>query len=294
MKLAVSTYSLAKWRSEHRKTLAQSFEVIRSLGVDAVEIAGNTDVRKPVVHDPVRRAKELRRAAENRGLAVCSYCIGANLLVPRKEQRKEIDRIKVEVEAAAALGVPSMRHDVGWGFDRYKNYRGQKTVEAAIDIVKDAIREVTEHAQSLGVVTSLENHGFFFQAGTVVERLLKAVNHPNFRLTIDLGNFLCVNDDPVKATRRLAKYVVMAHAKDFHVKPKERSPGEGWFNTPTDIALRGAVAGHGVLDLPAQLKILRDAGYDRYLSLEFEGIEEPVKAVRMGLDYLRKVLATPR
>jgi len=67
-------------------------------------------------------------------------------------------------------------------------------------------------------------------------------------------------------------------------------PSVGWFATPTPIALRGAIAGHGVLDLPAQLKLLKKAGYDGYLSLEFEGMEEPTKAIRLGLDYLRGVL----
>ena len=67
-------------------------------------------------------------------------------------------------------------------------------------------------------------------------------------------------------------------------------PPEGWFETPTEIALRGAIVGHGVIDIPAQLKLLKEAGYDHYLSLEFEGIEEPTKAITMGLAYLRGML----
>ena len=82
----------------------------------------------------------------------------------------------------------------------------------------------------------------------------------------------------------------MAHAKDFHLKPKKQMPATGWFATPTSICLRGAIAGHGVLDIPAQLKLLKRAGYDGYLSLEFEGMEEPTKAVKLGLDYLREQL----
>jgi sugar phosphate isomerase/epimerase len=123
-----------------------------------------------------------------------------------------------------------------------------------------------------------------------VEKLIRAVDHPNYGLTIDLGNFMCVNENPTDATRRLAKYVIMAHAKDFHVKPKKEMPPTGWFATPTSICLRGAIAGHGVLDLPAQLKLLKRAGYNGYLSLEFEGMEEPAKAITLGLEYLRSYL----
>src|SRR5439155_25542466 len=141
------------------------------------------------------------------------------------------------------------------------------------------------------IKTSLENHGFYMQESRRIEKLIRAVDHENFGLTIDLGNFLCVNEDPTAATRRLAKYVVMAHAKDFHVKPKKKIPPTGWFATPRSIALRGAIAGHGVLDLPAQLRLLKKAGYDGYLSLEFEGMEEPTRAVSLGLDYLKSELA---
>jgi sugar phosphate isomerase/epimerase len=42
-----------------------------------------------------------------------------------------------------------------------------------------------------------------------------------------------------------------------------------------------------VIDVPAQLRILKKSGYDGYLSLEFEGMEEPTKAIKLGLDYLR-------
>jgi len=102
-----------------------------------------------------------------------------------------------------------------------------------------------------------------------------------------MGNFLCVNENPVPAVKRLAKYAVMAHVKDFHIRPKESVPPSGWFKTPTPIALRGAIVGHGVIDVPAQIQHLRRAGYDGFLSLEFEGMEEPLNAVRLGLEYLR-------
>jgi len=38
---------------------------------------------------------------------------------------------------------------------------------------------------------------------------------------------------------------------------------------------------------PAQLKIIKKAKYKGYLSLEFEGMEDPIKAVTLGLEYLK-------
>lgn len=285
MKLSVSTYSLQRWRSDSGKTLENTIDFIADAGAEGIEFSGLDDKAKD---DPIRRAAALRRRAEKRGLSVCSYCVGADLLRPKPAQREQVEQLKGHVDVAAELGVPSMRHDVTWGFGKgAAGLRVPKTFEGALKVVVPAIREVTEYAAGKGVKTSLENHGFFMQESRRVEALIKTVDHPNYGLTIDMGNFLCVNEDPVKAVARLAKYAVMAHVKDFHVRPKDAMPPTGWFATPTPIALRGAIVGHGVIDVPKQIGLLRKAGYDGFLSLEFEGMEEPTKAVRLGLEYLR-------
>jgi len=285
MKLSVSTYSLWRWCRENDKTLDQAVDTIASLGVPGIEFSGLDDNAKT---NPTRRAAALRKRAEKNGLKVVSYCIGAELLRPAEAQREEIERLKREVDVAAELGVPSMRHDVTRGFgDNAKGLRIAKTFDAALRAMVPAIRDVTTYAAKRGVKTSLENHGFFMQDSRRVEKLIKAVDHDNFALTLDMGNFLCVNENPVPAVKRLAKYAVMAHVKDFHIRPKESVPPSGWFKTPTPIALRGAIVGHGVIDVPAQIQHLRRAGYDGFLSLEFEGMEEPLSAVRLGLEYLR-------
>jgi sugar phosphate isomerase/epimerase len=289
MKLSVSTYSLARWRQQDKRNLEDTIDFIADCGVPGIEFSG---LDEKATDNPIRRAGALRKRCEKRGLKVVSYCVGAELLAPPAQQRETLEKLKREVDVAAAFGVPSMRHDVTRGFnDNTKRLRGPKTFDAALKVVVPAVREVTEYAQRQGVKTSLENHGFYLQESRRVEKLIKAVDHPNYGLTIDMGNFLCVNEDPVRAVARLAKYAIMAHAKDFHVRPKDRMPASGWFATPTSIALRGAIAGHGVIDIPAELRLLKKVGYTGYLSLEFEGMEDPRQAVRLGLDYLREQLA---
>jgi sugar phosphate isomerase/epimerase len=282
MKLSVSTYSLARWRTENNRTLEDSIAWIADAGVEGVEFSGS------FLGGPKQsrlRAAAMRKRCEKLGLRIPSFCVGAELLVPPSEQRKVVERLKHEVDVAEELGVASMRHDVTRGV-------GAKSFASVLKTVVAPIREIADYAQAKGIKTSLENHGFYMQASPRVKKLIDTVAHENYGLTIDLGNFLCVNENCTDATRRLAKYVVMAHAKDFHVKPKKEMPETGWFATPTNIALRGAIAGHGVLDLPAQLKLLKQAGYNGFLSLEFEGMEEPTQAITLGLDYLRATLKT--
>jgi sugar phosphate isomerase/epimerase len=289
MKLAVSTYSLWRWRKENNKTMEQAIDWIADhANVPGIEFAGPPE---PADTDPVKRAARLRKRAEKRGLTVVSYCVGAELLVPERARRNAVEALKQHVDVAAELGVPSMRHDVTRGFGVYsKGLKIPQTFDAAVKWLVPAIRQVADYAAGRGVKTSLENHGFYMQESKRVEKLIKSVDHENFALTIDMGNFLCVNEDPTAAVARLARYAVMAHAKDFHVRPKKTMPPTGWFATPTPIALRGAIAGHGVVDIPAELKLLKKAGYTGYLSLEFEGMEDPPTAITLGLDYLRKQL----
>ncbi len=283
MQLAISTYSLSRWRKDQSKTLEQVIDWIASTGVPAIEFSDAAPGLE-LGEQPLKRAKAIARHCKKRGLIPASYCVGAELFVDHDRQAQVVEKLKLDVAIAAELGVPTLRHDVTRGPQAGK----KATLGGVLKSIVPAIRQVADHAQLLGIKTSLENHGFYMQAPGVVEKLLLAVDHPNFGLTLDMGNFLCVNADPVAAVRQLAKYAVMAHAKDFHVRPKDRQPGSGWFATPAAICLRGAIVGHGVVDIPAQLRLLKKAGYDGYLSLEFEGMEESTRGVTLGIDYLRE------
>lgn len=276
MKLAISSYSLS--RVEPKWSLGKKIDWIAKSGADAIEFSGLQDEKPATV---------VKRCAKHK-LPIVSYCIGAELCLPPKKQREAVDQLKREVDIAAELGVASMRHDVTRGFSQYRGRKGAQTFAACLKVVVPAIREVADYAAKKGVKTTLENHGFYMQDPRRVKKLLDTVDHPNFALTMDMGNFLCVDADPVEAVRLLAPYAVMVHAKDFHVRPKQTMPQAGWFATPKSIALRGAIVGHGVIDIPKQLGLLKRAGYDGCLSLEFEGMEEPTKAVALGLEYLRQ------
>lgn len=284
--LAVCTYSMSRWQREHGKSLLHVIDCLAEQGVTAIEFSGidKTDPAKVL-----RRAATLRKRCEKHGLNIIGYCVGAELLRDPRPQAQAITNVKRHVDIAQTLGVPVMRHDITHGdFTALKKHTGPTTFNAALKIVIPAIREIADYAATRNIKTSLENHGFYCQAPNRVEKIITKVNHPNFGLTMDTGNFLCVNADPVAAVKQLVKYAFHIHVKDFHIKPKKSAPTTGWIHTPTSIAIRGAITGHGQVDIPAQLKLIRQAGYDGYLSLEFEGLEAPVFAVNEGLSYLER------
>ncbi len=284
LELAVSTYSLLRWRKENGKTLEDTLHWLAGQQVRGVEFSG---LDERTFDRPLERARELKKCCDDLGLRAVNYCVGAELLVDPRAQREVITRVKQAVDVAVILATGRVRHDVTFG-PKEESPRSWPQVR---EVVAPAVREISAYAKARGLRSSLENHGFYLQTADRVEKLIQAVGDSNFGLTLDLGNFLCLNQDPVAATRQLVPYAVHVHVKDFHVRPKERKPPGGWFDTPTPLALRGAIVGHGVIDIPAQLKILRQAGYKGWLSLEFEGLEEPTRAVQLGLEYLRGQLA---
>jgi len=281
MKTAVSTYSLWGWCGQHRKSIEAAVDLVGTFGVDGIEFVARSSDEGA---NPIAWAKKMRRRCDAMGLKVAGYCTGTDLMVPPAEQAKAIGELKARVDIAAELGATRMRHDVTHG------PKAGETLSQILKTVVPAIQEVADYAAGKGVTTSLENHGFYLQTADRIGKVIDAVKRDNYGLTLDLGNFLCLDQDPVASTRALAKHAVMVHAKDFHVRSKTSLPPSGWFATPTKIGLRGAILGHGVVDLPAQIKLLKKAKYDGWISLEFEGIEEPVMGIKLGLEYLRMLI----
>ena len=106
-----------------------------------------------------------------------------------------------------------------------------------------------------------------------------------------MGNFLCADEDPALAVARLTPYVSHVHAKDFHVKPgTAANPGEGWFCSRGGNYLRGAIVGHGNVPVLQCLRVIKSSGYDGVLSIEFEGLEEPLTGIAMGRENLIRFL----
>ena len=53
--------------------------------------------------------------------------------------------------------------------------------------------------------------------------------------------------------------------------------------------LRGAIVGHGDVDMPAVMKTIKESGYDGYLTIEFEGMEDCRLGSRLGMEHTRRL-----
>ena len=279
MKYSVSSYSFSRAGIPELDLPAKA----KSMGFDAIEFAEihNGDM------DKAEYAGLLRQKCDEVGIEISNYAIGANFLYGSDgDLDAEVERLCREVDIASILGVPTMRHDAAWDYN--KDDRAGRGFDNALPRIIEGCRRVTEYAETKGIKTMIENHGQFIQEATRVEKVVTGVAHPNFGLLLDMGNFLCADDDPAKAFGRLAPFGFYVHAKDFHVKSgDEPAPQNGFFTTRAGNYLRGAIIGHGNVPVYRCLKILKNNGYDGYVSVEFEGMEDPITAIKYGLENLK-------
>ena len=285
MKIGVSSYSYSRLV---RSGQMQQIEVIakaKEMGFDVIEFS---TIAVPEGKTLASFAAELKAEAAKVGIEIANYTIGADFLKGSGgDIDAEIERVKAEVDIAAILGVPGMRHDATGGFAA--DHVGPKSFAAAIPRLAKGCRAITEYAASKGIKTMVENHGLFCQDSIRVEALVTAVDHPNFGVLVDMGNFICVDDDPAMAVGRLLPYAFHCHAKDFHLKPGTGVfPGQGWALTRAGNYRRGAIIGHGNVPVVQCIRIMKKGGFDGVLSIEFEGMEDVLTGIQIGHDNLRR------
>lgn len=286
MKTSVSSYSYSAYMKNSGKNQLDLVPLAKEMGFDAIEF---TDLCPPEGVSRADFARQIRAEANKVGIEISSYTIGADLL-NAESLDKEVERLKGQVDIAAILGVKVMRHDATGGYKG--DARTYKTFEDALPVLAEGCRRVTEYAATKGIQTMVENHGQFAQDSVRVEKLVHAVGHPNFGLLCDIGNFLCADDPSVTAVSRVAAFARHVHVKDFHIKSgSEPNPGKGFFTSRGGTYLRGAILGHGNVPVYQCLRILKQSGYDGYVSIEFEGMEDNLPALEIGLVNLKNYIS---
>lgn len=281
MKLSVSSYSFQQYINAGKMTQLDCIAKAKEIGFDAMDF---TDLQHEKYSEE-EYAHMIAEEANKYEIAIASYTIGANLMQPTDEEvEKEIERVKRKIDIAKILGAPSMRHDVMYSLEKYRSF------DLALPELAASVRKITEYGEKVGVKTSVENHGFIAQDSDRVERLFNAVNHKNFGLLVDIGNFTCAGEEPTIAVSRVAPYAVHVHAKDFRIYPACANPIMPHFSTRAGTKLVGAILGTGDVDVETCLRIIKNAGYDGYVALEYEAPMDCIVGIETGYKNLRTVL----
>lgn len=283
MKLGISSYCLRKAIMGGEMDILGAIRWIADNGAEHVEIVP----RGFDLEDNPRLVDDIRQQANDAGLLISNYAFSANFITPDDESyANEIAWVKRQVDIADRLGVKHIRHDAA---NRLPAEATDEQFRQDLDRLVFACREVADYAASFGIATSVENHGRYVNTSGRVRQLVEAVDRPNFRTMLDVGNFLVADEDPVQAVRNNIAIASMIHLKDMYVRPADRDPGEGWKRTAAGNFWRGAIVGHGDIDLREAFRCIKRAGFDGCISIEFDGLEECKLATKLGFDNAKRI-----
>lgn len=284
MKIGVSSYSFDRYLRDTKCGYREIVRLASGIGFAGVEFIDLANPAWGIEGDEETIAREARAAAAEYGMEIPAYTVAADFL--SDDPDAEVERVCRKVDVAKILGAKVFRHDASFRLRDLPGY----TWEDGIAEMAPRIRRVTEYAASRGIKTCTENHGFIYQSPERVMRLIEAVGNGNYGWLVDIGNFSVVDRDNLEAVKIAAPYAVHVHAKDFILLP---DPGKGaipcGFHRSAGGGLwRGTVLGRGNVAVWACLDALKDAGYDGWVSLEFEGPEEVLPALAEGYSILAR------
>lgn len=272
--IGISSYSFWGFRRDDLRAIESCIDHSARMGFDGMEI-----LMRQLTSTERGDLMKIKRQAFLAGLPLMGYSTHQGFLSPDPEKRAAQVTHTIDcLEQAYQLGIPTMRVNSGtWGtsksFDELMANRGEEqpidgfTEEDAYGWVIEAYQKLAIEAEKRGVVMGLENHWGLGRTAEGVKRVVDSVDSPWLRVTLDTGNFL---EDPYDRLAQLASDTVLLQAKTYH-------GGGVWYTLD--------------LDYTRIAKIMRSASYSGWVSLEFEGREDPLTAIPKSLSMLRQAFS---
>ena len=272
--LGISTYSFWQFKNEAYRDLEKCIDLSAEWGFDGVEI-----LHRQMTNEEPGYLQRLKKRAFVNGLSLCGFSTHQGFVYPdAADRKKNIDHTIHCIELAYQLGIPTMRVNTGrWNttksFDDLMKNRGVEpriegyTDEDGFKWVIDSLEKCLTAAEKCGVLLGLENHWGLGITAEGVLRIVDAIKSPWLQVTSDTGNFL---EDPYDRLALMAPKTILVQAKTYY-------GGGLWYQLD--------------LDYPRIAKIFRNANYRGWVSLEFEGREDPLTAIPKSLKVLREAFS---
>jgi L-ribulose-5-phosphate 3-epimerase len=282
IKLGISTYSY--WHFRTAKVPVETvIDKTAELGVEGVDILHRQmeiSEKEPLTAAHRPYLQKLKRHAFRNGVDLICLSIHQDFVDPSPEyRRQQVEHTLKCIEIAYELGVPCIRLNSGrWNtiasFDDLMKARGEEpilpgyTEDDGFKWCIDCIEQCLPRAGECGVILALENHWGLTRTPEGLMRILNAISSPWLGGLMDTGNFL---EDPYDKLKQIAPQTIFVQAKTY--------PGGGeWYTLD--------------LDYKRIARILAEANYTGYVSLEMEGKENPDTAVPKSVALLREAFGS--
>jgi sugar phosphate isomerase/epimerase len=234
-----------------------------------------------------------RRQVEDQGKVIPMMCCSPDFTHPDKTFRKtEIEKQKRWIDMTYALGGSYCRVLSG-------QKRPGLTTDEGIQLASDCISACLPYARQRNITLILENHykddfwqyPEFAQKMDVFCKLVDNIDDPFFGVNYDPSNTYLAGEDPVELLKRVSHRVVTMHASDRYLKEgtledlrKEESAAEGYAKR-----LSHGEIGKGLNDYDAIFTILKQAGFDGWISIE-DGVDG-MDQLERSVSFLRNKIA---
>lgn len=273
-RFGVSTYSFWQFKNQDLRSVETCIDLAAEWGFDGVEI-----LEMQMEQTDNGTLQKLKQRAFVNGLDLCGFSTHQGWVSPDPEERKRnTEKTINSIELAYKLGIPTMRVNTGrWGtsknFDELMANRGIEptlegyTDEQGYEWVIQGLEDCLPTAEKCGVTLGLENHWGLGRTAEGVMKIVNAIKSPWLKTTLDTGNFL---EDPYDRLEVIADDAVLVQAKTYY-------GGGMWYTLD--------------LDYPRIAKLLSKHAYNGYISLEFEGKEDPRTAIPKSLKMLQDAFA---
>jgi sugar phosphate isomerase/epimerase len=280
MRIGVSMWSYVHAYKSGKLNIPSFIHEAKRAGADGVELLDF------FYRDVVSERQQALQALKETGLPCPIFSISQNFAkVSPEERRAQLEKIKFGVDEALHYGSQVVRvfaGDVSEGI----------SFDQAREWIVEGLAEASRYAASKGVRLALENHGTLAGRGEQVKGIIDDVRamagNDALGANPDTGNFLIVNQPSHEAIREVAPYAYMVHFKDFKPEPADHTGFA--YGCLDGTKLIGTAVGEGTVDLAECIRELKDAGFDGWLSVEYEGEEDPFSAVPRSIENARKFL----
>lgn len=213
-------------------------------------------------------------------MKVSSYSIGNDFVHNEEEKRKaELQSVFQGIDTAVKFKAKYLRVFSG-------NVKDDISYNQGREWILYSFKEAAKYAEKKGVIMVLENHGFFAGKSSQVKEIIEYVGSPNLRANTDVGNFLLVEENPLEAVKNLHEYVSFVHFKDFKFVGNEESV----YQSISGKHYQGTVLGRGDVPLKEVVDYLYIKGYNGYLSIEYEGIGDPLVETSDCIKYANSII----
>ena len=291
LKFGVSIYSISRKIINKEITPEQGVEWLCEQGSEVIEIV---PFGVDLLSDK-KLAGRMRSAAGKYNVPISNYSLNANfLMISKDELAKEITRVKNHIDAAEELGISTFRSDSAG----YRRPIEENTIEKFLEelpIITKTYEELADYAGAKGIKLLLENHGFHANGSERVRLILNGVKSENFGHQLDVGNYICVDDKPEIAVKKMMPYATVIHMKDFYIR--QNDPGDAtqfdcsgsWFRSVGGQYLRGSILAQGDMDIIDIIRSIKSFGFDGCIYIEYEGMEDCLYGTKVSLDNLKRI-----